>query len=191
MTKLKISIAEAHAKAQSDKLKSETNAKIAELKKQYDDKKASYIALSKEKKTYELALKDLDSVSPDLASALPEQQQKAKELASQIRSMSERVSKQGAEVAKAKKALNQSDCVLTGSRSKSDRIGWYYSSYPGQRYRMSEYGSRDKKKAVKYIYSKGDGGIWGEVTSEAMYLNDDYSSDNYVEKIAKLGEKVK
>lgn len=145
---------ESEAKAQGDKLKADAEAKISELKKQYAEKKASYMALSKEKKTYEAALKELDSVSPDFVAAIPEQQRKAKDLASQIRSMSEKVSKQGSEVDKAKRALSQSDCVLAGSRSKSDRIGWYYSSDPGHRYSMSQIGIRDRKKAIKYVYKE-------------------------------------
>jgi hypothetical protein len=59
--------------------------------------------------------------------------------------------------------------------------------FNGQEMRFSE----GEINLTKYVYKKGDAGIWGDVTSEAMYLNDGYSSDNYIEKIAKLGEKIK
>lgn len=44
----------------------------------------------------------------------------------------------------------------------------------------------DEIKLAKLIDKCGDEGTWGDVTDEAMYNNNNYNAENYIEEIAKL-----
>jgi len=145
--------AEADARAQGDKLKSEAEAKISELKKQYAEKKASYMALRKEKKTYEAALKDLESAGAKCVSIMPEYQSKAKDIIAQMKGIESQIAQQAKDVKKAKSNLTVADSFIGGQRDKKDRIGWRYTG-SNEVHRMSEYNMRDKTKTVKFIYKE-------------------------------------
>lgn len=145
--------AEVAAKAEAEKNKADTEAKLAELTKQYDEKKASFIAMSKEKKTYEAALKDIESAGAECVSTMPEYQAKAKNIIAQMKGLESQIEQQAKEVKKAKSNLTQADSFIGGQRDKKDRIGWKYSG-SNEVHKMSEYNLRDKTKTVKFIYKE-------------------------------------
>lgn len=145
--------AEVAAKAEAEKNKADAEARLAELTKQYEEKKASFIAMSKEKKTYEAALKDIESAGAECVSTISEYQSKAKSLISQMKAVEDQISAQAKEVKKAKNNLTQADSFIGGQRDKKDRIGWRYTGSSEIR-PMSEYNSRNKSKTVKFVYKE-------------------------------------
>ncbi len=145
--------AEVAAKAEAEKNKADAEARLAELTKQYEEKKASFIAMNKEKKTYEAALKDIDSAGAECVSTISEYQSKAKSLISQMKAVEDQISAQAKEVKKAKNNLTQADSFIGGQRDKSDRIGWKYVG-SSTVHPMSTYNNRDKTKTVKFLYKE-------------------------------------
>jgi hypothetical protein len=105
------------------------------------------------KKTYESALKDLDSAGAECVSTMPEYQAKAKAIIAQMKAVENQITEQQKEVKKAKSNLTIADCFIGGQRDKKDRIGWRYTGSKTV-HPMSTYNNRDKTKTVKFLYKE-------------------------------------